>query len=423
MANEIYMPSLDPSITSSRVVNWLKQEGDAVAFGDALVEIETDKAVVEVEAEESGTLGKILVDNGDYADVNSVIGLLFEEGESTDTLTDYSPKQAVKDAQQSASSETVIENPVDAVLPDPVSTDSQRIFISPLARRLAKLDGIDLDGINGTGPNGRIIKRDIEAALAVRNEQPSAIALAQSATIALTVPGIDLQCLPDYETVELSGMRKTIARRLTESSQKIPHYFLSVDCELDQLLTQRKQLNAGLNPEDKISLNDFIIRAVALTMKKVPNSNVMWNEDTVLRFKEVDISVAVAVDGGLITPVVRKACSKGLSEIAAETKTLASKARDGKLTPEEFQGGTFTISNLGMHGIKNFTSIINPPQSGILSVGAGEQRAVVKDGELAVATVMTVTLAADHRCVDGAIGSEFLSTFKGLIEAPLSMLL
>ena len=218
-------------------------------------------------------------------------------------------------------------------------------------------------------------------------------------------------------------MRKTIARRLTESSQKIPHYFLSVDCELDQLLTQRKQLNAGLNPEDKISLNDFIIRAVALTMKKVPNSNVMWNEDTVLRFKEVDISVAVAVDGGLITPVVRKACSKGLSEIAAETKTLASKARDGKLTPEEFQGGTFTISNLGMHGIKNFTSIINPPQSGILSVGAGEQRAVVKDGELAVATVMTVTLAADHRCVDGAIGSEFLSTFKGLLEAPLSMLL
>ena len=424
MANEIYMPSLDPSITSSRVVKWLKQEGEAVAFGDALVEIETDKAVVEVEAEESGTLGKILVDNGDYADVNSVIGLLFEEGESTDTLTDYSPKQVAKDTHQSTSPESVIENPVEAVLPGPVSMDSQRIFVSPLARRLAKLDGIDLDGINGTGPNGRIIKRDIEAALAVRNEQPSAIVLAQSATIAPTVPGIDLQYLPDYETVELSGMRKTIARRLTESSQQIPHYFLSIDCELDQLLAHRKQLNAGLvDPKEKISLNDFVIRAVALAMKKVPDANVMWNEETVLRFKQADISVAVAVDGGLITPVVHKACSKGLSEISAETKALASKARDGKLVPEDYQGGTFTISNLGMYGIKNFTSIINPPQSGILSVGAGEQCPVVKNGELTIATVMTVTLAADHRCVDGAVGSEFLATFKGLIEAPLTMLL
>lgn len=422
MAIEIYMPSLDPSITSSRVVKWLKNEGDTVAVGDALVEIETDKAVVEVEAEEAGVFGKVLVAGGDYADVNSVIGLLLEDGESADSISSYSPEQAAAEVQDSLSPETVVEESVDAVLPGVASTDSRRLFASPLARRLANLDNLDLSEIDGSGPNGRIIKRDIEAAQSTAASAPAANIQAPVA-VSQAAADIDLQFLPDYETVELTGMRKTIARRLTESSQQIPHYFLSIDCELDQLLAQRKQLNAGLSPEDKISLNDFVIRAVALTMKKVPNSNVMWNEDTVLRFKEVDISVAVAVDGGLITPVVRKACSKGLSEISAETKNLASKARDGKLLPEEFQGGIFTISNLGMHGIKNFTSIINPPQSGILSVGAGEQRAVVKDGELTVATVMTVTLAADHRCVDGAIGSEFLSTFKGLMEAPLTMLL
>lgn len=420
MAIEIYMPSLDPSITSSRVVKWLKQEGDAVAVGDALVEIETDKAVVEVEAKEAGIFGKTLVDGGDYADVNSVIGLLLEKGETLDAVINYRPEQTAEDAHQDIPSETVVEDTVDAVLPGTTSTDSRRIFVSPLAKRLAKLGSIDLDGIDGTGPNGRIIKRDIEAASVSHIELPKAVISTVTAPVSA---GIDLQYLPEYETVELSGMRKTIARRLTESSQQIPHYFLSVDCELDRLLNQRKQLNADLVPEEKISLNDFIIRAVALTIKKVPNANVMWNEETVLRFNQVDISVAVAVDGGLITPIVHKACSKGLSEISAETKALAGKARDGKLVPEDYQGGTFTISNLGMHGIKNFTSIINPPQSGILSVGAGEQRPVVKDGELSVATVMTVTLAADHRCIDGAVGSEFLATFKGLIEAPLTMLL
>lgn len=421
MAIEIYMPSLDPSITSSRVVKWLKEEGDAVAVGDVLVEIETDKAVVDVEAEEAGTFGRALVADGDYADVNSVIGLLLEEGENADELNSYSPDQAGEVTEETPP-ETVVEESVDAVLPGTASTDSRRIFASPLARRLAKIDNIDLSTIEGSGPNGRIIKRDIEAALAAP-ACPSVSAVRVPTAAPRAPINIDVPSLPTFEEIELTGMRKTIAKRLTESSQQIPHYFLSIDCELDQLLAQRKQLNAGLDPEAKISLNDFVIRAVALALKKVPNSNVMWNEETVLRFNQADISVAVAVDGGLITPVLRKACSKGLSEIAAETKSLAVKARDGKLVPEDYQGGTFTISNLGMHGIKTFTSIINPPQSGILSVGAGEPRPVVKDGELTVATVMTVTLAADHRCVDGAVGSEFLAVFKGLIEAPLTMLL
>lgn len=421
MAIEIYMPSLDPSITSSRVVKWLKEEGNAVAVGDALVEIETDKAVVDVEAEEEGTFGKALVAEGDYADVNSVIGLLLQSGESADALSSYSPEQAAGMTEE-APPEAVVEESVDVVMPGAALTDSRRVFASPLARRLAKINNIDLTTIEGTGPNGRIIKRDIEAAKATP-VSPS-VSTVQSPAPAVQAPvNIDLQSLPEFEEIELTGMRKTIAKRLTESSQQIPHYFLSVDCEIDKLLEQRKQLNAGLTPEEKISVNDFVVRAVALTLKKVPNANVMWNEETVLRFKKADVSVAVAVDGGLITPVVRGACGMGLSEIAAETKALAAKARDGKLVPEDYQGGTFTISNLGMHGIKNFTSIINPPQSGILSVGAGEKRPVVKDGELAVATVMTVTLAADHRCVDGAIGSEFLAAFKGLIEAPLTMLL
>ena len=421
MAVEIHMPSLDPSISSARVVKWLKEQGSKVAVGDALVEIETDKAVVEVEAEEAGILGKVLVDNGDYAEVNSVIGLLLEEGESAESLADHQSEQTGNASEESATPVTAVESPAQVVLPRTAATDAGRIFASPLARRLAQLEGVELAALSGSGPNGRIIKRDIEAAKASQSVQP--VADPGVGTQAPAPAEIDLRHLPSYETVELTGMRKTIARRLTESSQQVPHYFLSIDCELDQLLEQRKQLNAGLPQDEKISLNDFIIRAVALAMKRVPNANVMWNDGTVLRFDQVDISVAVAVEGGLITPVVRKACSRGLSGIAAETKMLAARARDGKLVPDDYQGGTFTISNLGMYGIKEFTSIINPPQSGILSVGAGEQRAVVKDGELGIATVMTVTLAADHRCVDGAVGSEFLATFKGLIEAPLTMLL
>ncbi len=420
MAIDILMPSLDPSMTKARVVKWLKQEADPVAIGDLLVEIETDKAVVEVEAENAGRLGKGLVEEGDYADVNSVIGLLLEPGESVEDLVEPRPRKAdlpsvANDQQETEAQET--DQPAASTVT--FSADSQRIFASPLARRLATMEGLELASVSGSGPNGRVVKRDIEAVLATRNEQLRPVGKAITPAVETAV----VQHLPSFEKVELTAMRQTIARRLTESSQQIPHYFLSIDCELDQLLAVRKQLNADLDDESKISLNDFVIRTVALVMKRVPNANVMWNHDSILRFSQVDISVAVAIDGGLITPVIRQACGMGLVEIAAATKKLADKARKGKLVPEDYQGGTFTISNLGMYGIKNFTSIINPPQSAILSVGAGEQRPVVKDGELAVATVMTVTLAADHRCLDGAAGSEFLATFKRLIEAPLTMLL
>jgi pyruvate dehydrogenase E2 component (dihydrolipoamide acetyltransferase) len=406
-------------MTKARVVKWLKQEGEPVAAGDSLVEIETDKAVVEVEAEASGTLGKIMVEAGGYAEVNAVIGLLLEKGESANALAGYTAGQAASASAEREAIKAAAEKIVKAQEPFAVApAEPRRTFASPLARRLAKLEGLELAAMNGSGPNGRVVKWDVEMALAAKPVQTLAPAVAQAAP-----PVHDLWHLPHYESIELSAMRKTIARRLTDSSQQIPHYYLSLDCELDQLMVLRKQLNSGLDGGAKISLNDFIIRAVALAMKRVPNANVMWNEDSVLRFDEVDISVAVAIDGGLITPVVRKACRKGLAEISKEMNRLADKARNGKLLPEEYQGGTFTISNLGMYGIKNFTSIINPPQSGILSVGAGEHRPVVKDGELTVATVMTVTLAADHRCLDGAVGAEFLATFKGLIEAPMTMLL
>ncbi|WP_321366372.1 pyruvate dehydrogenase complex dihydrolipoamide acetyltransferase [uncultured Desulfuromusa sp.] len=421
MAIEILMPSLDPSMIKARVVKWLKQEADSVAIGDPLVEIETDKAVVEVEAENAGRFGKGLVEEGDYADVNSVIGLLFEPGESIEDQVEHNSGKVDLPSVAHDPQEPEVKK-IDQPAPPAVtfSADPQRIFASPLARRLATLEGLELAAVSGSGPNGRIVKRDIEAALTARNEQLQPVGMA---VIPAVETAVELQHLPSYEKIELTAMRQTIARRLTESSQQIPHYFLSIDCELDQLLSVRKQLNADLDDEAKISLNDFIIRTVALAMKKVPNANVMWNHDSILRFSQVDISVAVAIDGGLITPVIRQACGMGLVEIAAATKNLADKARKGKLVPEDYQGGTFTISNLGMYGIKNFTSIINPPQSAILSVGAGEQRPVVKDGELAVATVMTITLAADHRCLDGAAGSEFLATFKRLIEAPLTMLL
>ncbi|WP_321389071.1 pyruvate dehydrogenase complex dihydrolipoamide acetyltransferase [uncultured Desulfuromusa sp.] len=421
MAIDILMPSLDPSMTKARVVKWLKQEADPVAIGDLLVEIETDKAVVEVEAENAGRFGKGLVEEGDYADVNSVIGILLEPGESVEDLVELSPGKADLPAVANDEQETEAQETDQPAAPAvTLSEGSQRIFASPLARRLATMEGLELATISGSGPNGRIVKRDIEAVLATRNEQRQPVGKVITPAVETAV---ELQHLPSYEKIELTAMRQTIARRLTESSQQIPHYFLSIDCELDQLLSVRKQLNADLDDEAKVSLNDFIIRTVALAMKKVPNANVMWNHDSILRFSQVDISVAVAIDGGLITPVIRQACGMGLVEIAAATKNLADKARKGKLVPEDYQGGTFTISNLGMYGIKNFTSIINPPQSAILSVGAGEQRPVVKDGELAVATVMTITLAADHRCLDGAAGSEFLATFKRLIEAPLTMLL
>lgn len=406
MPIEILMPTLDPSMTEAKVAVWLKQEGEVVETGETLVEIETDKAIFEVAAESSGVFGKAIVAKGDNANVNTVIGLLLGDGETLADLEGYvssslDGKGAGSDVIEN---EGAVQGRVDSKI---AAVQGGRLFASPLARRIASQQGIDLATLKGSGPNGRIIKRDVESTI------PQVESRNQSPTVVAGRSG--------DEVLSLSPMRKTIARRLSESSQQIPHYYLTVDCNLDQLLLQRKELNKTFAEDARLSVTDFIVKAVSHAMKKVPNVNVRWDEQAIIRFSHVDISVAVAVDGGLITPVVRDVDSKTLSEISQNIKQLASKAKQGKLLPQEYQGGTFTISNLGMYGIKHFTSIINPPQAGILSVGAAEQRPVIVDGDLEVATMMTVTLGADHRCVDGAVGAEFLRAFKGFIEAPITM--
>lgn len=406
MPIEILMPTLDPSMTEARVVVWLKQEGDVVETGETLVEIETDKAIFEVAAESSGVFGKAIVATGDNANVNTVIGLLLGDGETLADLESYPSSPLDGKGEIFTADSDVIENE-DTVQGRVDTVQGERLFASPLARRIASQQGIELATLKGSGPNGRIIKRDVESTIQqaeVRTQSPTVVA-----------------GRPGDEVLSLSPMRKTIAKRLSESSQQIPHYYLTVDCNLDQLLLQRKELNKTFAEDARLSVTDFIVKAVSHAMKKVPNVNVRWDEKAIIRFSHVDISVAVAVDGGLITPVIRDVDSKTLSEISRNIKQLASKAKQGKLLPQEYQGGTFTISNLGMHGIKHFTSIINPPQAGILSVGAAEQRPIIVDGDFKVATMMTVTLGADHRCVDGAVGAEFLGSFKGFIEAPITM--
>jgi pyruvate dehydrogenase E2 component (dihydrolipoamide acetyltransferase) len=417
MPIEISMPALDPAMTEARVVKWLKAEGDRVEKGDALVEIETDKAVVEVEAEERGTFGKSLIAGGKYAAVNSVIGLLLKEGENSSALGNYGSGQVPDSECGGRDTEKTPPDTSDEVLGtrQHSTRKSGRVFASPLARRLATQQGLDLAALVGSGPNGRIIKRDINSAQSV---QSSYNVVSQSHEKKLAG---ELAYLPDFERLEVNAMGKTIARRLTESSQNVPHYYLTIDCNLDQLLLQRKEINVTLEESSKLSVNDFIVKAVAHAMLKVPNANVMWAEQSIFRFKEIDISLAVAIDGGLITPVIRNAGNKNILETSSEIKRLVAKAREGKLLPKEYQGGTFTISNLGMFGIKQFTSIINPPQAGILSVGAAEQRPIVKNGEFEIATIMSLTLGADHRCINGAIGAEFLAAFKGFIEAPITM--
>jgi pyruvate dehydrogenase E2 component (dihydrolipoamide acetyltransferase) len=413
MPVEILMPSLDPSMLEAMVVKWLKTEGDPVKLGDPIVEIETDKAVVEVEAEASGSFGKPLVAEGDYAPVNSVIGLIFGVGEGR--APEQSPVCGKRDVTPGPS---VIADDT-SLLPEEVPiVNDKRVFASPLARRLAALEGLELSQICGSGPNGRIVKFDIEATL-MANHQLNASDPPKQAEHA----GDEFAYLPSYETIRNTGMRNAIAQRLTKSSQQVPHYFLTLDCELDELLAMHIKLNGARRERIKISLNDFFICAAAYALKEVPDANTAWTDTAILRFNQVDISIAVAIDGGLVTPVVRNADGKKLGQISVEAQDLVSRARTGKLLPEEYKGGTFTISNLGNLGIKSFTSIINPPQGAILSVGAVEPRPVVKEGQLCVAMVMTVTLAVDHRCIDGAVGAEFLAVFKRLIETPLMMLM
>ena len=433
MATTILMPALSPTMTEGKLAQWLKAEGETVSAGDVIAEIETDKATMEVEAVDEGVLGKIVVAAGtDGVAVNSVIAVLLEDGEDLSDVDIAGLAAAAAPASPApASPAPASPAPAPAAAPPvaappapvaaaqaappaaAVAASGTRIFASPLARRIAADAGLDLGHVNGSGPRGRIVKRDVEAAIA-----SGVSAAAPAAPVAVgAMPG-----MPDYIAIPNSMMRKTIARRLSESKQQAPHFYLTVDCRLDELLELRKKLNNNAT-DFKLSVNDLIIRAAALALKQVPAANASWFEDEIRQWQAVDISVAVAIDGGLITPIIRGAEGKGLKQISAEMKDLAGRARDGKLLPEEYQGGTFSISNLGMFGIKEFAAVINPPQGAILAVGAGEQRPVVNDGELAVATVMSCTLSSDHRVVDGAVGAEFMQAFKLLIEDPLKMLL
>ena len=435
MPINVLMPALSPTMTEGKLARWLKKEGDAVKSGQVLCEIETDKATMEVEAVDEGTLGKILVAAGtEGVKVNAPIAVILEEGESA--------ASAAAPAPASAPAPAVAAAPAPAAAPSarPVAApvaDAGRVFASPLARRMAEQAGLDISAIRGSGPNGRIVKADIDAARAggqaARKPAAPAAAAAPSAAPASAAPApaavsaASLAAIGPHKLVPLSSMRRVIARRLTESKQQVPHFYMTVDCVIDRLLAGRAALNAK-SPEKgpgafKLSVNDFVIKAVAVALRQVPAANASYSDDGILMWDDVDVSVAVAIPGGLITPIIRKADAKGLAQISNEMKDLAARAKDGKLKPEEFQGGGFSISNLGMFGIKEFGAVINPPQGAILAVGAGEQRPVVKDGALAIATVMSCTLSVDHRVIDGAVGAEFLAAFKRIVEDPLAMLL
>ena len=425
MAIEIKMPALSPTMTDGTLARWLVKEGDEVRSGDVIAEIETDKATMEVEAIDDGTMAVIAVAAGTQnVAVNAVIAVLAEDGEDASQITiSDSPAQAPTAAAQpqpdmvpetkSAPAEPV-PAPSAAVAPSaPVNApvaDKGRIFASPLARRIAAQNNLSLEGLKGTGPNGRIIKLDVETALA----QPASSAPMTHQAV---------HSAKEERFVPHSAMRRTIAARLTESKQQAPHFYLTVDCEIDALLAARKSMNEMAGEGVKISVNDMIVRAAAQALMQVPDVNGSYEADGCRYFADADICIAVALEGGLVTPVIPAAQDKGLAEISQLSKQLASQARDGSLPPEAYAGGTFTISNLGMYGIREFAAVINPPQGAILAVGAGEQRAVVKNGELAIATVMSVTLSADHRVVDGALGAQFMKVFKGFIENPVTMLL
>ncbi len=436
MPIQVLMPALSPTMTEGKIARWLKAEGDAIKSGQVLCEIETDKATMEVEAVDEGILAKIVVAGGtEGVKVNQLIALIAGEGEDAKAVAASgggaaapAPKAAAPAAAPAPAAAAPASAP--AAAPAPASKTGDRTFASPLAKRMAEQAGLDLSKIAGSGPGGRVVKQDIEAAAAGGGAKKSAAPAAASSASAPAQAAVSASAIGGigpHKLVPLSTMRKVIARRLTESKQQVPHFYLTVDCEIDKLLAGRAALNAKA-PEKgpgafKLSVNDFIIKAVAVALRQVPNANASFSDDGMLLWDNVDISVAVAIPGGLITPIIKDADKKGLVDISNTMKDLAARAKDGKLKPEEFQGGTFSISNLGMFGIKDFAAVINPPQGCILAVGAGEQRPVVKNGALAIATVMSCTLSVDHRVVDGAVGAEFLSAFKKIVEDPLSMLL
>lgn len=449
MPIEILMPALSPTMTEGTLAKWHVKEGDEISSGKVIAEIETDKATMEVEAVDEGIVGKIFVKEGtEGVAVNEVIALLLEEGEDKKAIADYKPKKAEAPKEEKAEEESGEEDknekkeekkpaaaasggglakasftmPANLKKGDAPAGEASRgagenIFASPLAKRIAEQEGVDLAKVQGHGPNGRIVAEDVLEAKA------SGVGLGAGVVKVTRNP-------VDYYEVPVSGMRKTIARRLTESKQWVPHFYLNVECHLDKLLETRKELNGEAaadtgkdgKPAFKLSVNDFIIKAVAMAMKKVPASNASWIDDKVYQYTNVDVSVAVAIEGGLITPIVANADQKSVIMISNDMKDLAGRARKGKLAPEEYQGGGFSISNLGMYGIKNFNAIVNPPQACILAVGAGEERVIVKNGVMQTATVMDCTLSVDHRVVDGAVGAEFLSAFKRYIESPSLLL-
>jgi pyruvate dehydrogenase E2 component (dihydrolipoamide acetyltransferase) len=489
MPINVLMPALSPTMEKGNLAKWLKKEGDTVKSGDVLAEIETDKATMEVEAVDEGVLAKIVVPEG-TADVpvNDLIALIAEEGEDPASVQaggNGQEKKAEAPAEKPAAGKAESGKPQapagnetpgggtmsyervdtapegarpagDKSAGKPNGAAGQpaggRLFASPLARRIAKQEGLDLGAVTGSGPHGRIIERDVRAALEGGTAKPAARS-AEEAKPAKSAPdakpdqgapakpaaaappsGLSAKQVMgmfepgSFEEVPLDGMRKTIAKRLVESKQTVPHFYLSLDVELDALLGLREQVNAGATkdkdgkPAFKLSVNDFVIKALALALQRVPAANSVWAEDRILRFRHSDVGVAVAIEGGLFTPVIRKAEQKTLSTISAEMKDLAARARTKKLKPEEYQGGTTAVSNLGMFGIKSFGAVINPPHGTILAVGAGEARVVAKNGAPAVVQAMTVTLSCDHRVVDGALGAELLAAFKGLIESPMGML-
>jgi pyruvate dehydrogenase E2 component (dihydrolipoamide acetyltransferase) len=457
MPINILMPALSPTMEKGNLAKWLKKEGEAVKTGDVIAEIETDKATMEYEAVDDGVLAKIVVPEGTSdVPVNQLIAVLAQEGEDVKAAAAAAGKGAVPPAKAPAApappAAVATPAPVQAkappptVVPKPAAAEhpvsnghgagaggTNRIFSSPLARRLAKEANIDIGRIEGSGPHGRVIARDVETAKSGQGLRAPSAAPA-GAPVPMIAPSMSDQQIRalyeegSYEVIPHDGMRRTIAQRLTAAAQSMPVFYLTIDCDIGKLLSAREEINAAApkdkdgKPSYKLSVNDFVIKALALALQHVPDANVSWTEGGMLKHKHSDVGVAVAMPNGLITPIVRSAEAKSLSAISNEMKDLATRARDRKLKPNEYQGGTTSVSNLGMYGIKDFTAVINPPQSTILAVGTGEERAVVRDGKIVAAHIMSVTLACDHRAIDGALGAVLISAFKALIENPVMML-
>ncbi len=447
MPINILMPALSPTMEKGNLAKWLKREGEAVKTGDVIAEIETDKATMEYEAVDDGVMAKIVVPEGtNDVPVNQLIAVLAQEGEDPKAAAAAAGKGASPPPKAPSAAPAPAPGP-QAKAPTPAAASPQpkaageaaqtsghganRVFASPLARRLAKDAGIDIGRISGSGPHGRVIARDVAAAKDGKDLRAPAAAPSGASTIAPSMSDQQIRALYEegsYELVPHDGMRRTIAQRLTASVRTIPHFYLTIDCDIGKLAAAREEINAAAakdkdgKPAHKLSVNDFVIKALALALQRVPDANVSWSEAGMLKHKHSDIGVAVALPAGLITPIVRNAETKSLSAISNEMKELAARARAKKLKPQEYQGGTSSVSNLGMYGIKDFTAVINPPQSTILAVGTGEERAVVRGGQIEAAQIMSVTMSCDHRSVDGALGAQLIGAFKALIENPVMML-